>query len=102
MSDLPDSITGDNEAPQIVAPDSPLPDQAASGARAGILALTAFALGRHWIAGDVATIITTMVGIVAPIVLSQLKTRHRATQLGNIGRDKRVPDSVVTTDAKGV
>lgn len=87
----------DNETPQIVAPDSPLPDQAWSAFRAVILAGTAFALGRHWIEGDVATVIGTIVGIVGPVVVSQMKTRHRAKQLGNIGRDPRVPEEVVTT-----
>ncbi len=86
----------DNENPQIIAPDSPLPDQAWSAARAVVLALTAFALGRHWIEGDVATIIGTIVGIIGPVVLSQMKTRHRAKQLANIARDPRVPDAVAT------
>jgi len=86
----------DNESPQIIAPDSPLPDQAWSAIRATVLAVTAFALGRHWIEGDLATIIGTIVGIVGPVVLSQIKTRHRAKQLGNIARDPRVPDAVAT------
>lgn len=85
----------DNETPQIEAPDSPLPDQAWSAVRAAVLALTSFALGRQWIAGDVATIIGTLVGIVGPVVLSQIKTRHRAKQLRNIATDPRVPDAVV-------
>lgn len=87
-------MADDNEQPQIEVNASPLSDQVTSGVRAAVLSITAFALGRGWIAGDVATVITTLVGIVAPIVLSQLKTRHRAVQLANIAADPRVPDAV--------
>lgn len=85
----------DNEAPPIVAPDSPLPDQAWSAFRAVVLAVTAFALGRGWIAGDLSTLIGVMVGIVGPVVVSQMKTRHRANQLTAIRDDDRVPSEVV-------
>lgn len=88
-------MTDNNEAPQITVAASPLADMYASGARAAVLAVTAFALGRGWIAGDMATVITTLVGIIAPIVMSQLKTRHRAVQLANIAADPRVPNEVV-------
>jgi len=90
----------DNETPQIVTPDSPLPDQAVSAFRSIVLAATAFALGRHWIEGDLATLIGTAVGIVAPVVYGQMKTRHRAKQLIAVGNNPRVPDSVVTTASK--
>lgn len=88
-------MTDDNEAPQIEVSESPLWDQAASGGRALVLAVTAFALGRHWIEGDLATLIGAAGGIVWPIVAGQLKTRHRAKQLANIAADPRVPDAVV-------
>ena len=87
--------TPTNETPQIEVNASPLPDQAWSAIRALVLAATAFALGRHWIEGDLATLIGTAVGIVLPIVSSQIKTRHRATQLANIAADPRVSEQVV-------
>lgn len=83
-----------NETPRIEVNGSPLPDQAWSGVRALLLAGTSFALGRHWIEGDLATLIGVAVGVVLPIVSSQMKNRHRATQLANIANDKRVPDEV--------
>lgn len=87
-------MADDNEAPQIVADDSPIPDQIWSASRAAVLALTAFAFGRGWIAGDLATLIGALFGIIAPVVMSQLKTRHRSVQLANIAGDDRVPNSV--------
>lgn len=86
----------DDTTPPIEVHASPLPDQAWSALRASVLALTAFALGRHWIEGDVATLVTALLGIVAPLILGQLKTRERATQLTNIAADPRTPDDVAT------
>lgn len=89
-----------NETPQIVAPDSAVPDQIVAGFRAAVMAVTAFALGRHWIEGDLATLIGVLAGIIAPIVYGQIKTRHRAKQLMAIGNNPEVPDRVVTTASK--
>lgn len=84
----------DNEKAPIVAPE-PAMDQAISAFRSVVVIVTAFALGRHWIEGDLATLITTAAGIVLPVVYSQLKTRHRAKQLVTIRDDPRVPPEVV-------
>lgn len=86
-------MSDDNETPQIEVSASPLPDQLWSGVRQMATAVIAFALGRHWIEGDTATMLG-MVGGGAIIVWGQLKTRHRATQLANIANDPRVPDAV--------
>ena len=74
--------------------ENPIWDQLPSAGRSALVALTAFALGRHWIAGDTATIIGVMGGLVWPIVAGQIKIRHRAKQLVSVASDPRVPDAV--------
>jgi hypothetical protein len=87
----------DNEQPQIEVNASPFPDQLWAGVRQLAPAAMAFAIGRHWVADDLAVFLGVAGGMVWPIVAGQLKTRHRAMQLANIAKDPRVPDAVVTT-----
>ena len=88
---------GDNEQPQIEVNASPLPDQLWAGVRQLAPAMMAFAIGRHWVADDIAVFLGVVGGMIWPIVAGQLKTRHRAIQLATIAKDPRVPDAVVTT-----
>ena len=83
-----------NETPQIQVNGSPLVDQLWAGVRQIAPPVMAFALGRHWISGDLATLLAVAGAVVYPIVLGQLKTRHRAKQLATIAGDERVPDAV--------
>jgi hypothetical protein len=88
-------MSDNNTAPQIEVNASPLPDQLWAGVRQIAPALTAFALGRHWIENDVAAVLMAVGGMAWPIIAGQIKTRHRANQLANIAADPRVPNEVV-------
>lgn len=94
---LPDSVTGDNESPQMVVDATPLPDQAWAGLRQIAPPIMAFLIGRHLIDNDTAIMIGTVAAIIWPIVMGQLKTRHRATQLATLGKDTRVSNAIITT-----
>lgn len=97
MSDLPDSVTGGNEDPPMVVNASALPDMLWAGVRQAAPPIMAFLIGRNLIANDVALMLGVLGAIVWPIVAGQLKTRHRATQLGNLGKDRRVSDTIIMT-----
>ena len=86
-------MTDSNEAPQIEVNADPLWDQLMAGIRQAGPPIIAFAMGRHWIEGDTATLAGTL-GALAFIVVGQLHTRHRAKQLANIVADPRVPPAV--------
>ena len=73
---------------------SPLPDQLWSGLRTVAIAGSTFALGRGWITGDIAILLTAAGGVLWPIVAGQLKTRKRAVQLTTIARS--ADDAVAT------
>lgn len=87
-------MTDNNEAPPIVVDASPLPDQLWAAVRQVAPPVMAFAIGKGWLANDVAVLLGTLGAIVWPIVAGQLKTRHRAKQLATIVSDRRVPDAV--------
>lgn len=88
-------MTNDNEAPQVIVNGDPLWDQLSAGIRQAGPPIIAFAMGRHWIEGDTATLVGT-IGALAFIVAGQIHTRHRAKQLANLANDPRVPDAVAT------
>lgn len=86
-------MSDNNETAQVVVNGDPTWDQTMAGLRQFGTAALAFAIGRHLIEGDLATLLG--VGGMAGIAwLSQVHTRHRAKQLANIARDPRVPDAV--------
>jgi hypothetical protein len=87
-------MSDNNEAPQIEVNASPLADQLWAAVRQVAPPVMAFALGRHWLSGDIATLLGVAGAVVWPIVAGQLHTRHRAVQLANIAADPRVPDAV--------
>lgn len=86
----------DDIAPPIEVHPSPVPDQAWAALRQIAPPVMAFALGRHWIADDLAALLAVAGGILWPIVVGQLKTRRRATELTTIAGDPRTPDDVAT------
>lgn len=94
-------MNDNNETPPIVVNDSPLPDQLWAGVRQIAPAITAFALGKGWLDNETATLQAAVIGIVWPIVAGQMKTRRRAKQLANLGRDARCADAIITTKATG-
>ena len=83
-----------NETPRIEVNGSPLPDQLWAALRQIAPPVMAYALGKHWIGGDLATLLGVAGAIIWPIVAGQIHTRHRATQLANIANDTRVPSEV--------
>lgn len=86
-------MADDNEAPQIVVANDPTWDQLMAGIRQAGPPIIAFAMGRHWIEGDTATLLGSLAAL-AFVVAGQLHTRHRAKQLANIANDPRVPNEV--------
>ena len=86
-------MTDDNENPQIEVNADPMWDQLMVGIRQAGPPIIAFAMGRHLIEGDTATLLGTL-GALAFIVVGQMHTRHRAKQLAAIASDPRVPDAV--------
>jgi len=86
-------MTGDNEAPQIAVNADPMWDQLQAGVRQVVPIVIAFAMGRHWIEGDTATLLGAVIGF-GVIIAGQLHTRHRAKQLASIASDSRTPDAV--------
>ena len=96
-TDFPDSLTGDNETPQIVTDDSPLPDMLWAALRQIAPPVVTFALAKGWLSNDLSILLGVIGGVLWPIVAGQLKTRHRATQLVNLGKDRRVPAAIITT-----
>lgn len=89
-------MADDDLTPPVEVHSSPLPDQLWAAARQAIPPVVAFAIGRHWIADDVGTVILAIAGVLAPIIAGQLKTRKRAQQLATIAASPQVPDSVAT------
>lgn len=73
---------------------SPVPDQTWSAVRSVLMAVTAFALGRHWLEGDTATLIGALVGVIGPFVIGQFKIRRRAVEMAQIASHPEVPDDV--------
>lgn len=86
----------DDTPAQIEVNGSPLPDQLWAAVRQIAPPAMAFAIGRHWIADDVSIVLGVAGAVLWPIIAGQIKTRDRAKKLASIGRDARVPDSVVT------
>lgn len=82
------------EADAIEVNASPWPDQAWAGLRQIAPAVLAFAVGRHLIADDMATMLAVVGGFVWAFVASQLKTRKRANQLIAVAGSDAVPDAV--------
>lgn len=78
----------------IEAHASPLPDQLWAGLRQIAPAAMAFALGRHWLASDVAVLLGVAGGMVWPLVAGQLKTRRRALELASVAANPDTPDHV--------
>lgn len=74
--------------------ESSTPDQLWSALRSVIVAVSAYATGRGWIGEDTVAMIIGVVGVLAPIVIGQLKTRRRALELAALAA--KVPDSVAT------
>lgn len=75
----------------IVVNESPVSDQIWAGIRQIAPAVMAFAVGRQWVAGDTATVLGVIVGVIWPIVVGQLKTRKRALQLAVVAKSPEVP-----------
>lgn len=88
-------MTDNNEQPQIEVNGSALPDMLWAALRQAAPPIMAFALAKGWLSSDLAVLLGVLGGIAWPIIVGQLKTRHRATQLVNIANDVRVPDAVV-------
>ncbi len=78
----------------IEAHASPVPDQAWSGIRSVIMAVSAYAMGRGWIAGDTATLLAALVGVVGPFIVGQLKIRRRAKDLATVAAHPDTPNDV--------
>ncbi len=78
----------------IEAHASPVPDQAWSGIRSVIMAVSAYAMGRGWIAGDTATLLLAVVGVVGPFIVGQLKIRRRANELATVAAHPATPNDV--------
>jgi len=79
---------------QILVNASPIPDQLWAAVRQVAPAIATFAIGRGWIADDVVVLMTVVVGVVWPIVVGQMKTRKRATQLATVAASPDVPEHV--------
>lgn len=80
--------------PPIEAHPTPLPDQLWAALRQLVQVVSAFALGKGWIDGELATLITGLLGIVAPIIVGQLKTRRRAKELTTVAASPLVPENI--------
>lgn len=93
----------DNEIPQIVIDDdanATLFEQLWAGVRQFAPPAMAFLLGRGLIQNDVAIVLGVAGAVIWPIVAGQIKTRHRMKQLLNIAKNRRVPNSIVTTKSE--
>lgn len=75
---------------------SPLPDQLWAALRQITPPVVAFAVGRGWVADDVAVLLGVLGGILYPIVYGQIKTRLRAKQLATVAANPDVPDSAIS------
>lgn len=80
---------------QILVNASPIPDQIWAAVRQVAPAITTFAIGRGWLANDVAILLGVLGGVLWPIVVGQMKTRKRATQLASVAASPDVPEHVV-------
>ena len=78
----------------IEAHASPLPDQLWAGLRQLAPAAMAFALGRGWLATDMAVLLGVVGGIVWPLIAGQLKSRRRAQELASVAANPDTPDHV--------
>ena len=78
----------------IEAHASPLPDQAWAGLRQLAPAIMAFALGRGWLANDMAMLLGVVGGIAWPLIVGQMKTRRRAQELASVAANPDTPDHV--------
>ena len=78
----------------VLAHATPVPDQLWAGLRQIVPPIVAFAVGRGWLASDLAVLLGVVGGVMYPIVLGQLKTRLRAKQLATVASSPKVPDSV--------
>ena len=78
----------------IEAHASPLPDQLWAGLRQLAPAAMAFALGRGWLATDMAVLLGVAGGMVWPIIIGQMKTRRRAQELASVAANPDTPDHV--------
>lgn len=76
---------------------SPIPAQLWAALRQAIPPILAFALGRHWIGDDTATLITGLLGIIVTVTIGQAKTRQTAVNLATVATSPAVPDSLITT-----
>lgn len=85
MMTVAETLQQDAEPP-VEVHESPAFDQLWALLRQIIPPLIAFLVGRGFIKDDVGVLLVTVGGVVAPIVVGQLKTRLRAMQLSNITR----------------
>jgi len=73
---------------------SPIPEQLWVALRQILPPLVLFAVGRGWIAEDLATMLCAVAAVLVPIVYGQIKTWRRSASL--IALANAVPDSVAT------
>ena len=92
-----ETFTQDPEVP-VEIHASPLPDQAWALLRQLIPPIVAFCVGKGLIDDNTAALIISVLAMVAPIIIGQLKTRLRATQFAII--EEKVDDSILTTKEK--
>ena len=76
---------------------SPVPAQLWAALRQAIPPIIAFAIGRHLIGDDTATLILALAGIAATVTIGQAKTRKNAVNLASVAANPAVPDSIITT-----
>ncbi len=93
MMNVEEAVANVAEKP-IEAHASPVPDQAWSGIRSVIMAVSAYAMGRGWIAGDTATLLAALVGVIGPFIIGQIKVRRRATELATVAAHPATPNDV--------
>lgn len=93
MMNIEEAVANVADKP-IEAHASPVPDQAWSGVRSVLMAVSAFALGRGWIQGDTATLLAAVVGVAGPFVIGQLKIRRRSTELATVAAHPATPSDV--------
>ncbi len=86
--------------PPIEIHGTPWPDQAWALLRQILPPIAAFLIGKGIIDDDTVGVISAVGLIVGPIIVGQLKTRLRATQLAIV--EKQVDDTIITTKAKAV